>query len=152
MRDAARIVLTLSPMSEGDASTLGVDGKERDWFVRIDAGKENMRPPTEAADWFRLESVPLGNSNATYPAGDSVQAIRPHHFEEAFDNFTPQQIREVLHLIDQPMDVGGLHAPAGDLIGGEEDRRVAGSPAAGRTPRRCRCHGCGGPWRWPRVR
>ncbi len=75
LTDAARSATLLSPMSEEEARHLSVPERERWRHVRLDDAKANMAPRAEAAQWFRLESVQLGNGTALYPQGDSVAAI-----------------------------------------------------------------------------
>lgn len=77
LTDAARAASLLSPMSEEDARALGVPERERWRHVRLDDAKANLAPRAEAAHWYRLETVPLGNATADYPNGDSVAAIAP---------------------------------------------------------------------------
>lgn len=67
LRDAARVVLTLNPMSEREAENLGVaDPQLRRSLVRIDVGKANRAPPDEAT-WIYLSSQSLANGNGVEP-------------------------------------------------------------------------------------
>ncbi len=75
LTDAARSVFLLAPMSVEEAALLAVPAAERWRHVRVDDGKSNMAPRPHGALWFRLETVPLGNGTAQYPAGDQVAAI-----------------------------------------------------------------------------
>jgi hypothetical protein len=76
MKDAMRLVYTLTPMSEEEAKLLGVDPVLRKSFVRYDSGKVNVAPPTRKAKWFRIVGVPLGNATEIYPEGP---AAKSHH-------------------------------------------------------------------------
>jgi hypothetical protein len=68
LRDAARVVLTLNPMSQSEAGTFGVnDASLRRSLVRIDTGKANRAPPG-AATWIKLESQCLDNDGDGEPA------------------------------------------------------------------------------------
>ena len=61
LRDAARVVLPLNPMSQQEAEELGIaDPDLRRSLVRIDTGKANRAPPG-AAIWIKLESQCLEN-------------------------------------------------------------------------------------------
>jgi hypothetical protein len=75
LTDAARAAAVLSAMAPEEAERLGVAPAERWRHVRLDDAKANMAPRAEAAQWFRLESIPLGNATALYPAGDTVAAV-----------------------------------------------------------------------------
>jgi AAA domain/Bifunctional DNA primase/polymerase, N-terminal len=76
MKDAMRLVYTLTPMSEEEAKLLGVDRVLRKSFVRYDSGKVNVAPPARKAKWFRIVGVRLGNATEIYPEGP---AAKPHH-------------------------------------------------------------------------
>jgi RecA-family ATPase len=54
IRDAGRLVYTLSAMSEDEAKTFGINPEERAAFVRLDKGKVNLAPPSRTAEWFRI--------------------------------------------------------------------------------------------------
>ncbi len=68
---AARIVVTLTGMSEEDAKALGMpaDQKSRSHFIRLDDGKQNYAPIGEAA-WFEKTVYELDN-------GEHVPAAVP---------------------------------------------------------------------------
>src|SRR6516164_8570663 len=76
-KDAARLVYTLSKMTQEEASKLGIDEGDRWRYVRVDSGKVNIAPAAATAKWFRLVGVPLGNANVTYSSGDEVQTVEP---------------------------------------------------------------------------
>jgi hypothetical protein len=76
-KDAARLVYTLSKMTQEEASKLGIDEGDRWRYVRVDSGKVNIAPAAATAKWFRLVGVPLSNANVTYPSGDEVQTVEP---------------------------------------------------------------------------
>ena len=84
LRDAARVVLTLNPMSENEAEGLGItDHQKRRSLVRIDTGKANRGPPG-AATWIKLEGQDLGNGNGKEPSdivGVAVLWEKPDVFQ-----------------------------------------------------------------------
>ena len=49
MKDAARLVYTLTPMSHEEADTFGMSEADRRSFVRMDSGKVNIAPPSRVA-------------------------------------------------------------------------------------------------------
>ena len=68
LRDAARIVLPINPMSEKEAEELGIaDPALRRSLVRIDTGKANRAPP-DSATWIKLESQSLDNGDGLEPS------------------------------------------------------------------------------------
>ncbi len=75
MKDAARLVYTLTPMTPEEADQFGVPEAERRTLVRLDSGKVNIAPPAHKASWFRLIGVPLANGAGIYPKGDEVQTV-----------------------------------------------------------------------------
>ena len=77
MKDAARLVHTLTPMSRKEAEALGVDECDRRRLIRMDSGKVNITPAAIGARWFRLVGVPLDNATELYPEGDVVQTVEP---------------------------------------------------------------------------
>jgi hypothetical protein len=76
-KDAARLVYTLSKMTQDEAKALGIDDADRWRYVRVDSGKVNIAPAAATAQWYRLVGVPLGNVSRTYPSGDEVQTVEP---------------------------------------------------------------------------
>ncbi len=76
-KDAARLVYTLSKMTQDEAKTLGIEESDRWRYVRVDSAKVNIAPAAATATWFRLIGVPLGNGNVAYPSGDEVQTVEP---------------------------------------------------------------------------
>ena len=77
MKDAARLVYTLTPMTQEEAQQFGLNEAERRSLIRMDSGKVNITPQAADATWFKLIGVPLDNGNSLYPAGDNVQTIEP---------------------------------------------------------------------------
>jgi hypothetical protein len=74
-KDAGRLMRTLAPMSEAEASTFGIDEKDRAGLVRVDDAKVNLTVRSAEAMWFKLVGLPLGNGTADYPMGDVVQTV-----------------------------------------------------------------------------
>lgn len=68
LRDAARIVLTLNPMSKVEAGELGItEAALRRTLVRVDTGKAN-RAPLGTATWIKLECQSLENGEGQEPS------------------------------------------------------------------------------------
>jgi len=75
MGSAARVVLSLQPMSPEEAADMNIPEAERRLYVRADNAKANLTPPASGAEWYKLESVYIGNANEEYPDGDHVGVI-----------------------------------------------------------------------------
>lgn len=85
--NAARSVLVLNRMDEAEADRLGIPANERRRYVRIGDDKSN-RAPADAADWFQICSVDLGN-------GDNVGALATWRLPGLFDDVTIDHLRAV---------------------------------------------------------
>jgi hypothetical protein len=112
-KDAARLVYTLTPMSEDDAKPFGVGNEERRFLVRVDSAKVNIAPPSTKATWFKLVGVNLGNGNATYPNGDTVQTIEAWTPAPLFDGLTDADLNKVLRRINAGIGNGQRYSLAG---------------------------------------
>ena len=77
LTDAARSAAILAPMSEAEATEMGVAPGERWRHIRLDDAKANLAPRAETALWYRLETVVLGNGTPDYPNGDHVAVVTP---------------------------------------------------------------------------
>ena len=75
----ARSVLTLFPMNETDAKSLGVPLDQRHLFVRLDNAKSNMSLKTGEPVWWRKVGVALGNA-AGHDTQDEVGVLHHHQF------------------------------------------------------------------------
>jgi RecA-family ATPase len=54
MRDACRLVYSLTPMSEDEAKRYDIPDAERRSLVRLDSAKVNIAAPLKDATWYRL--------------------------------------------------------------------------------------------------
>lgn len=100
MKDAARLVYTLTPMSLEEAELFGVEEAERRSLIRMDSGKVNIAPPSREAAWFRLIGVPLGNGQGIYPAGDNVQTVERWHPPETWSGLDTPLLNRILDDIE----------------------------------------------------
>lgn len=95
---AVRTLLALNPMSADEASRFGIiDPVERRSLVRVDMGKSN-RAPADAAFWFKLVSVNLGNGDGLDP-GDSVGAAIKWNPPDPFDGLSVRDLYNVQQAI-----------------------------------------------------
>lgn len=105
----ARSILTLTPMSEEEAELQGVDPVLRRHYVRVDDAKNNMAP-ARAAEWFKLESVNLGNGNEMYPEGDDVQCVVTPDFN-THEPEDPDRRKAVLAQMAEADAAGDPYSP-----------------------------------------
>jgi hypothetical protein len=85
-----RSARTLNGMSKDEAARAGVENWRA--YFRIQNGKANLAPPADAADWYRLESVDLGNGGGDKP-GDSVGVVTRWTWPDAFEGVTDSSVR-----------------------------------------------------------
>lgn len=111
-KDAARLVYTLTGMSDTEAATLGVSDVERKSLVRIDSAKVNIAPPTATTTWLRIVGVNLENGNATYPNGDNVQTVERWTPAPLFAGLSSQDLNCVLRKLGAGMDDGRRYSLA----------------------------------------
>lgn len=76
---AARVARTLNTMTKSEAEATDVDERERRLHFRCDEGKANLARPAEAAEWFKLVPVCLGNAanDIDLDEGDEVGVVTP---------------------------------------------------------------------------
>ena len=111
MKDAARLVYTLTPMSADEAKTFGIEEEARRLLLRMDSGKVNICKPT-AAKWFRLVSVSLGNQTDRYPNGDEVQTIEPWTPPDTWADLGGALLNKILTAIDAGLPDGSRYTDA----------------------------------------
>ena len=114
LKDAARLVYTLTPMSREEAEQLGVLEPERCRLIRMDRGKVNIVPRAGDAKWFRLVGVRLDNGNERYPNGDEVQTVEPWLPPDLWRDISNNDVNTILDIINLGID----------------GRRFSASPAA----------------------
>lgn len=100
MKDAARLVSTLTPMSPEEAQQFGISEAERRCLIRMDSAKVNIAPPSAKATWFRLVGVPLDNGSSLYPAGDSVQTVEPWEPPDTWAGLSHELLNRILDDIE----------------------------------------------------
>ena len=112
MKDAARLVYTLTPMSAEEAETFSVSEGDRRSLVRVDSGKVNIAPPSRDATWFRLIGVPLDNGSALYPNGDEVQTVEPWQPPDTWASLHPALLNRILDQIKAGLPNGSRYSAA----------------------------------------
>jgi hypothetical protein len=111
-RDAARLVYTLTRMSQEEATAFGVTAEERPLHVRLDSGKVNTAAPSQGASWFKLIGVRLGNGTDEYPNGDEVQTLVCWKPPETWVGLSSAQLNAALTDIDSGLPNGQRYSDA----------------------------------------
>jgi AAA domain-containing protein len=113
MKDAGRLVYTLTPMSENEAGLFGVSIDDRASLVRLDSGKVNLVRRSPHARWFKLVGVPIGNGTALYPHGDEIQTVERWAAPNLFDGLGSATLNAILTEIDEGLPDGKLYSDHG---------------------------------------
>lgn len=95
--NAARAVLVLNRMTTKEASGFAIPDDERRFYFRVSADKQNRAPPAKA-DWYRLQSVFLGNGP---DGGDSIGIVVPWTPPDAAESLPEDQLHEVKRRVDE---------------------------------------------------
>lgn len=91
LQGAARIVLTLTRMTDEEAQALGIPPEQKSSFIRIDNAKANYTPLGEAA-WYQL-------TGQTIPNGEQVAAALPWSPPDRIAALTGEMKVEILRLM-----------------------------------------------------
>jgi hypothetical protein len=109
MKDAARLVYTLTPMSPEEAQALGLSEIDRRRLIRLDSAKVNIAPPLGDARWFQLVGVNIGNGTDLYPHGDEVQTVVPWTPPDTFAGLSNVVLNEILTDIEAGLPDGNRY-------------------------------------------
>jgi len=137
MRDAGRLMYTLSTMDEAEAKAFGIDPEQRHAYVRLDKGKVNLVPPARTATWFKLVGIRLDNGTADYPNGDEVQTVEPWKPPKIWEGLSSVSLNAALTDIDAGLENGQRYSSAPPA----RDRaawRVVQGHCPDRTEQQCR--------------
>ena len=91
LQGAARIVLTLTRMTDEEAQALGIPPEQKNSFIRIDNAKANYTPLGEAA-WYQLTGQTIAN-------GEQVAAALPWTPPDRIAALTGEMKLEILRLM-----------------------------------------------------
>jgi hypothetical protein len=100
-RDAARLLYTITAMSEAEREGFGITEAERRSLIRLDSAKVNIAPPSIEAKWFRIVGVPLGNRTELYPHGDEVPTVEPWQPPDLWRGISNVTANEILDQIER---------------------------------------------------
>lgn len=91
---AARSTLVLNRMDSDEADRFGIESdKDRRRHFNVQDDKHNRTPP-EAAEWYRIEGVDLGNGDDEHD-GDNIGVVVRWTPPDAFDGLSVQHLYEV---------------------------------------------------------
>jgi hypothetical protein len=111
MKDAGRLIYTLTPMNTEEAQAFGIIEDERRQYVRMDSAKVNL-VPSRVAKWFHLVGVPLGNATSLYPSGDTVQTVEAWTPPDAWKDLDVALLNRILDAIDAGLPDGNRYTDA----------------------------------------
>jgi hypothetical protein len=112
MRDAARLVSTLTTMTEDEAKMFAISEIDRHDYVRLDPAKVNIARKSQKATWFQLIGVNLGNGTAEYPNGDDVQTVVPWMPPDTWANLSTAALNAALTEIEAGLGNGQRYSDA----------------------------------------
>jgi AAA domain len=112
IKDAGRLVYTLTPMSGDEAKLFGISEIDRRQYIRLDPAKVNLVTRAQVAKWFKLVGVDLGNATDEYPAGDNVQTVEPWTPPALWADVSNDTINVILTEIDAGLPNGQRYSDA----------------------------------------
>jgi hypothetical protein len=111
-RDAARLLYTLTQMTEDERKKFGLAEVERRSLLRVDSAKVNIAPPATEARWFKIVGVPLGNGTDLYPNGDTVPTVEPWDPPDLWRNLPIAIVNAILDQIERGPAEGRKYSAA----------------------------------------
>jgi hypothetical protein len=138
IRDAGRLVYTLTPMSEDEAKQFNIEQGNRRSFVRLDSAKVNITRPASTATWFKLVSVNLGNATADYPGGDEVQTVEPWTPPDTWAGLSSVTLNAALTDIETGMPNGQRYSDSATAGPAKTAWRVLAKHCPNHTEAQCK--------------
>ena len=97
----------LNRMSHAEGQRFGISEQHTSSYVKITDGKQNLSPPADKADWFKLFGVPLPNgSEDGLEKGDVVATIEKWSPPDPFDGITLEDTNNVIRAFGTASEVG----------------------------------------------
>jgi hypothetical protein len=112
MKDAARLVYTLTTMTPDEAKAFGIKEEDRRDYARMDSAKVNIVRHLRGGRWYRLVSVPLNNATDLYPNGDEVQTVEQWFPPDAWKGMDDAVMDRILAEIDAGLPDGTRYTDA----------------------------------------
>jgi AAA domain-containing protein len=137
IRDAARLLYTLTTMTEEEAAKFNIDADERAAYIRLDAAKVNIAARTGKATWFKLIGVPLHNGTPKYPNGDTIQVAEPWTPPGLWADLDVELLNRILTEIAEGLDDGNYYSD-GPNVGDRAAWQVVHRLASEKSEAQCR--------------
>jgi hypothetical protein len=100
LRDAMRLLYTVTPMSDKEAKDFEVSAVERKSLFRLDPAKLNILPPASETKWFRLVEIRLKNGDEDYPNGDRMQTVERWYPPPPISKIDPAVQQRILDRLE----------------------------------------------------
>lgn len=101
---AARTARVLNGMTRDEARAVNLED-ERTRYFRVDTGKSNLAPRSDLADWYKIDSVDIGNATGLR-SSDHVGVVHAFVMPDVFAAATPDQSLAALEAIEAGIDSG----------------------------------------------
>jgi AAA domain len=137
IRDACRLVYTLTTMSAEEAKAFEIPEGQRKAYIRLDSAKVNIAPTAQEVAWFRLVGVRLENGTEEYPIGDEVQTVAQWFPPDTWADLSFETIDAALTAIDAGLPNGQRYSSAPNA-NARAAWRVVQSHCPGKSEKQCR--------------
>jgi hypothetical protein len=107
-RDAARLLYTLTPMTEAERDQFGLAEADRRSLIRLDSAKVNIAPPSIV----KIVGVPLGNATDLYPNGDTVPTVERWEPPDLWRALPIATVNAILDELERGPGEGRRYSPA----------------------------------------
>src|SRR5205823_2796109 len=87
-------------MSGSEADKAGILGNARLSYFKADTAGSSMTKPAEALEWYRFESVELGNGNGFDVEGDEVGVVVKWDYKPLCLDLSPDEARVAIAALD----------------------------------------------------
>ena len=118
-RDAARLLYTVTGMTDAEREQFGLTEAERRSLIRVDSAKVNIAPPSVEARWFRIVGVALDNGTDLYPHGDEIPTVEPWTPPDIWREMTDGVVNAILDEIEKGPSEGRRYSNSQNA---DEDR------------------------------
>jgi AAA domain len=138
IRDAGRLVYTLTYMREEEAKLYGISVEDRQLYIRLDTAKVNLIRHSGKPTWFKLVGVSIGNATPDYPSGDTIQTVEPWKPPDLWTDLSPQTLNVVLDEIARGLANEQRYSAAASTKSDRAAWRVVQKYCATKTEGQCR--------------
>ncbi|BBZ97464.1 hypothetical protein BRDID11004_16240 [Bradyrhizobium diazoefficiens] len=95
--DACRMVRVINRMTEQQAKDTGISNRRI--YFRTYLDKNNLAPPADKSEWYKLVSVDLGNGPLGGAGGDSIGVVTKWEWPDATKDLTGRDFERVAGAI-----------------------------------------------------